>query len=146
MGCCGAAARLRPRRAAARRPPKEDGEATRLILGVAPETLERVEAPRLLLEDVEDDVAVVHQDPARRLEPLDGERRAELLGDRVGDGAGLAVGAGRREHEVVRHRRQLGQVEDEDGGGLAVERGGQTLADLFRGGELGHQRRVTPDL
>src|SRR5690349_3563092 len=105
-------------------------EDARLVRRVAPEALERVELARLLLEDVEHDVAVIHQDPVRALHALDRLRGAELLGDGVGDGAGLPVRSGGGQDEVVGHRRQIDQVEDEDGGSLAVERRGETLSDL----------------
>ena len=68
----------------------------------------------------------------------------ELLGDRLGDGARLPVGARRREDEVVGHRRELGEVEDEDRGGFAVERRGETFPDLVLGGEAGLQRCGIP--
>ena len=55
------AACWRPPASAAATEGQPAGEDARLVLGVAPEPLERVEAPRLLLEDVEHDVAVVHR-------------------------------------------------------------------------------------
>src|SRR6266542_6506505 len=103
MGCCAAAAySFRPRRAAAKTLGRSGHrEAAGLVRGVAPEALERVELARLFLKDVEDDVAVVHQNPARRDQAFDRERGTERFGDRVGDRAGLTVGACGREDEVV---------------------------------------------
>jgi hypothetical protein len=71
-----------------RHTPREDPG---LVRRVSPEPLERVELPGLLLEDVEDHVAVVHEDPVRALQALGRERGAELLGDRVGDRPRLPV-------------------------------------------------------
>src|SRR5437764_686153 len=66
---------------------------------VAPEALQPVKPPRLLGEDVDDDVAEVDQDPAPRRRPLDEKRLELLLGahflhDGVGDGVRLAFARG----------------------------------------------------
>src|SRR6266511_4105672 len=76
---------------------------------VAPEALQPVKPPRLLGEDVDDDVAEVDQDPAPRRRPLDEQRLelllgAHLLDDGVGDGVGLPLARGGAEDEVVGDR------------------------------------------
>src|SRR6185436_8890250 len=48
------------------------------VRGVAPQPLQPIEPPAILGEDVEDEVAVVEQDPASRRRSLD-QHRLELL-------------------------------------------------------------------
>src|ERR1700682_19780 len=70
---------------------------------------------------------------------------AERFRDRVGDRARLPVRVRRREDEVIRHGRDFGEIENEDGGGVLVEGGGQAFPHSIPGGER-VQRCVTPGL
>ena len=94
---------------------------------VAPEALQPVKPPRLLGEDVDDDVAEVDEDPAPRRRPLDEQRLelllgAHLLDDGVGDGVRLPLARGGAEDEVVGDRRQLRDLEHVEIERLLVER------------------------
>jgi hypothetical protein len=62
---------------------------------------------------------------------------AQLLGDAVADGAELALRAAGADDEVVRHRSQLRDVEQDDVGGLLVLGGVHDLAGDLERGEAG---------
>src|SRR5262245_14994929 len=83
---------------------------------VAPKPLEAVELACLVVEDVDHDVDQVDQHPAPVRVALDvpdrGAGLLEPLHDRVGDRLDLHVGAGARDHEVVRGRRDLAEIEE----------------------------------
>src|SRR3954452_10351944 len=95
---------------------------------VAPESLELVVVARLLQEDVDDEVAVVDEDPVAVVEALDAQwpRAAlldDLLLDRVGDGAHLAGVRAAGDHEPPRDGEHLAALEDDRLGALLVVRG-----------------------
>src|SRR3984893_1016089 len=105
---------------------------------VAPQTLERVEATRLVEKDVHHHVAVVEQEPAALRAPLVVARshplRAQRAADRLRDGVGLRGGAGAADEEVVGDARQALQVEHRQIDRLLLQRrvsGGTD--DGFRG-------------
>ncbi len=79
-------------------------------------------------EDVDDDVAQIDEDPAAVAVALGARDRAAVgaygLGDRVGDGAGLDVGAARRDDERVGDDRAALEGKDDDVFGFAVFGGG----------------------
>src|SRR5687768_8119352 len=86
---------------------------------VGPEPLEVVELALLLLEHVDDEVAVVHQHPltiGQALDPagLGTSRRRDLLLDLVADGLDLAVVRRAGDHEPPAERQQVADVEDHD--------------------------------
>ena len=104
--------------------------------GFAPELLEAVVITRVGREDVDHDIEVVEQDPARLADALDPPRqqpvlRLQTLVDGVVDGPGLTIGAPGADHEVVGIADHAPQVELDDVQRLAV-RG--ELGDL--GGHL----------
>src|SRR3954453_281094 len=72
---------------------------------LAPELLEPVVVARIGGEDVDDDVEVVHEDPARLVEPLDAPREQPValhpLVDAVVDRLGLALGVAGADDEEV---------------------------------------------
>jgi len=94
------------------------------------------------MEDVEDDVAVVEEDPRRARIALDRHRpppvRFHRLLDRVGERLRLPAARRGRQDEVVRHRGQALQVEDDDLVGLLVEESVDAL--LQRGDETRVER------
>src|SRR4051794_6714245 len=72
------------------------GEVAGHVRRVAPQPFQAVEAAAVLGEDVEDEVAVVEQDPAAGRGAFDQQRldrvvRAQLLLHAVGDGLGLPL-------------------------------------------------------
>ena len=81
------------------------GEANRLVARISPEPLQRVESPRFVEKDVENNVSVVEQNPAPGSLPLDGDRRAmesfHPHFERIRDCLGLSLGGRRADHEVV---------------------------------------------
>src|SRR5215217_6969669 len=108
----------------------------RAARGLAPELLEPVELARVRREDVDDDVEVVHQDPARLREALDAARQQavlllEALMDAVVDGLRLAVGVARADDEEVRVAEHAAEVELGDVYRLLV---GREVRDLAREG------------
>src|SRR3954449_11599226 len=108
---------------------------------VAPQLLEAVELAHLGDEDVDDDVEVVHQDPARLAGALDTARQLavvllEALVDRVVDRLGLAVGVARADDEEVRVARHAAQVEHGEVEGLLVGRVGRGELREALGGHL----------
>src|SRR5688572_33109092 len=84
---------------------------------VGPERLEVVVAPPLRIEEVDDHVAEVEQDPAVAAGALDAAglaaRGGAVVRDAVGDGAELAAVPRGRDHEVVGDHRPLLHVEEE---------------------------------
>jgi len=93
---------------------------TDLILwrgAVLPQAFERVELPVLILQDVNDDVAVVHQDPVGVGEALPGTAlgpgSVHGLIDRIDDGVDVAVVRPGGQQEDVGESQSLGDV---DGG------------------------------
>src|SRR3954468_5053487 len=100
------------------------------LRGLAPELLEPVEVARLRREDVDDDVEVVHEDPARLADALDAARQQALVlleaqVDAVVDGLRLTVGRAGDDDEEVGVARHLAQVEHDDVGSLLVRRVGR---------------------
>src|SRR5215213_9224116 len=75
-------------------------------------------------EDVDDDRPEVDQDPVRGRRPLPADRLRALIPQAADDAARdrleLPFGAAGADHEVVGHRRQLAEVEQDDVGGLLV--------------------------
>ena len=109
-------------------------------LGVAPETLERVEIARLRREHVHDEREEIHEDPLRAIVALD-VRRTHLGGaqrffDAVGDRLHLPAVLAGAQHEEVGERGRVTQVEHDDVRCLLVERRATALRDfagsLFR--------------
>src|SRR3954453_6484495 len=103
-------------------------------------------------EDVDDDRPEVDQDPVRRRGPLSADRLRALVpqaaDDATRDRLELPFGSTRADHEVVGHRRQLTEIEQDDVGGLLVfgqlddassELEGRPLG---RGGSLGTMRQA----
>src|SRR3954454_252160 len=108
---------------------------------VAPQLLEPVELAHLGDEDVDDDVEVVHEDPARLAGALDAARELavvllEALADRVVDRLGLTVGVARADDEEVRVARHAAQVEHGEVDGLLVGRVGRGELREALGGHL----------
>jgi len=86
--------------------------------GVGPKALDVVEGTGVFLEDMEDDVVVVDQHPARRLGALDADGEEvvvvlERLADALGDGAHLTRVATAHHHHVVRVPDELAHIEDD---------------------------------
>src|SRR5437764_228079 len=84
---------------------------------IAPQPLQPVKPAAILGEDVEDEVAVVEQDPAAGGgafdEPrLDAVVLAKLVDDAVCNGDGLAFRGGRAHQEVIGDRGELTDRED----------------------------------
>src|SRR3954447_3649759 len=84
---------------------------------IAPQPLQPVKAAAIFGEDVEDEVAVVEQDPAAGRGAFDEPRLdaivlAKLVDDAVGDGDGLTFRGGRAHEEVVGDRGEAGDRED----------------------------------
>src|SRR5579859_3984794 len=96
-------------------------------LGVEPKTLDVVETPRLLLEDVHDDVAEIDEDPRRGGRPFDGKGSLLFLGARLFDRLGQRVDVTARpaghENEKIGVVDLSDHVEDLDGERLLLERG-----------------------
>src|SRR5581483_3585356 len=90
-----------------------------------PQALEVVELADRHVEDVDDDVAVVHQHPLSVRQALDGERalslRTERVLDAVGDRLHLRVGAAAADHEVVGDRGDAAGLQDDEVVRLAIE-------------------------
>ena len=90
--------------------------------GVAPEALQVVVGPFLLVEHMDDEVDEVEEDPARLTLSL-AAQGAGAFGaagalDLFGDGADLALAVARADDEVVGDDQRLGDVEDDDVAGL----------------------------
>src|SRR3954452_6708212 len=86
---------------------------------LAPELLEAVEVARLRGEDVDDDVEVVHEDPARLGDALDAARKQavvflQALVDAVVDRLRLAVRVAGADDEVVGVAEHAAQIELDD--------------------------------
>src|SRR4051812_5933423 len=84
---------------------------------IAPQPLQPVKAAAILREDVEDEVAVVEQDPAAGGGPFDEPRLdavflAKLVDDAVRDRDGLAFRGGGAHQEVVGDRGEARDRED----------------------------------
>ena len=81
--------------------------------------------PRLVQEDVEDDVAVVEEDPSSGRLSLDRNgapvQRLHLRFHGVGDRLRLALGCRRTDHEVVGERGNFREIQDEEIGRLLVQ-------------------------
>src|SRR5688500_4485562 len=93
------------------------------------------------MKDVDHEVHIVEQHPARLLEPLDVpgpgvEFLHQPLLDPLRDRADLDVALAAHQHEPVGGRGQLAQVEQRDVAALALDRfgrgGRRQLADVFR--------------
>jgi hypothetical protein len=102
---------------------------------VRPQPLEVVVIALLRLEDVNDEVHVVQEDPAALSLALSSER-LDLPGcqpvlDLLGDGSDLAIRVAVTDQEVVRYLEQAGYVEDDDPLGLLVRGGRRSLGDPF---------------
>src|SRR5437763_1820750 len=109
---------------------------------VAPQAFQPVEAAAVFGEDVEDEIAVVEEDPAARRAAFDQQRLdrvvgAQLLLHAVGDGLRLPLGHGRADDEVIGDRGQLGHLEHVEIGCLLVERRADSGADTPLDG-IGH--------
>jgi len=83
-----------------------------VTFGASPQAFQAVEAAAVLGENVEDEVAVVEQDPAAGRGPFHEERfdaviLAELVDDAVGNGLRLPLRGGRAQKEVVGDRGEL---------------------------------------
>ena len=100
---------------------------------VTPEALEGIEPAGLLLEDVDDQVAVVEQHPLGAVVALDVQRThplaAQPLLDRVGDRLHLALAGAAADQEVVGEVAHLLEVQDLEIDRLAILRGGDSFAD-----------------
>src|SRR5919199_1953425 len=121
----GAAAR-RPA-AALIAPNRRASGADRTLRGLAPELLEAVEVARVGREHVDDDVQVVHEDPAGLGDALLAARQQpmvllEALPDAVVDGLRLTVRVAGADDEVVRVAEDAAQVELDDVDRLLVSR------------------------
>src|SRR5581483_496603 len=93
--------------------------------GAGPEALEVVELAHGHVEDVDDDVAVVHQHPLAALHPLERDRfrtlAPDLLLDRFGDRLDLRVRSAAADDEVVRDRGLAADLEHHQVVRLPVE-------------------------
>src|SRR5262245_16138744 len=108
--------------------------------GVTPQTIERVEAARVLEEHVDHHVSVIQQEPATLSAPfrvpwphvLSSQGHAH----RLGDGVGLGRRPRATDHEVVGNSRQALQVQHRNIEGILLERGasGDTHDALGRHG------------
>ena len=97
----------------------------RHTLGTAPEVFERVVGPRLGLEQMDHDVAVVEQNPAAFFVSFDSQPAVahpifQGVVDFLAHGVELAATGAGGEHEVVEHRGQLAHVEHDDVGAAIV--------------------------
>ena len=94
--------------------------------GAAPQPIEAVEVARVLREDVDHEVEVVEQHPLGARVAFDERRplllRLERLFHRIGNGLHLPRIGARADHEEVRERARLAQVEHDHVGGLLVAR------------------------
>ena len=81
--------------------------------GVGPEAFQIVKTAHVIIEDMDNDIAVIHQHPVALLETIDTERLDSLcfqiLLNMFGDGADLAVGRPVADEKRV---RQAGEVAD----------------------------------
>src|SRR3954452_15225803 len=95
-------------------------------LRLRPVLLETVVLALRRREDVYDDDPEVKQDPVRGRRPFLADRLGPLVAepadDPVRDGRQLALRATRADHEVVGHRRETTQVQQDDVGCLLVLR------------------------
>src|SRR5260221_1987987 len=93
------------------------GESFRYVRRVSPEPLQPVEPPRVLGEDVHDEVTIVEEHPATGIGSLDQERLdpvvlSQLLLDGIRNRRRLSLSTGPAEDEVVGDRRELADGED----------------------------------
>lgn len=103
---------------------------TRFIDGnpgrVEPEFFEFVVGPRLVLEDMNDHVAVVHEDPPGMTRSLDPQRSysalLQHLLDMLDDGSYLGRGLAGADDEIVGNDREVSECEDEGIFCLLVDR------------------------
>src|SRR5262245_58711704 len=118
----------------------------RLRLG--PVLLEAVVVALRWREDVDDDRAVVDEDPMRRGRALATDRAdllvAEAADDAVRDGLELALRTTRADDEVVRHRRQRVELEQDDVGGLLVLGQLDDSAGQLERRSIGRRGRLRP--
>src|SRR5258706_8395352 len=110
---------------------------------IAPQSLQPVKPPRLLGEDMEDEVAIVEEHPMAGRGPLDEQRLRAVLQTQpllhvAGDRRRLPLVAGRAEAEVVSNRRQGAYRQDVEIERLLVEggadRGTNSLLHLLLNG------------
>src|SRR3954465_4007825 len=92
-------------------------ELRRDVRRIPPQPLQPEKAAAILGEDVEDEVAVVEQDPAAGRGPFDQARLdvvilAGVVADAAGTGLGLPLRSGRAHEEVIGDRSQLRYRQD----------------------------------
>jgi hypothetical protein len=104
-------------------------------LGIRPKSLEVVVIALLRLEDVNDEVHVVQEDPAALSFALSSERldlsARQSVFDLLGDGPDLTIRLAATDQEVVRNLEQAGHVEDDDPLGLLIRGSRRSLGDPF---------------
>jgi len=83
--------------------------------------------PDILPENMDNDIAKIHQDPLRSPSAFDAQRfgagSREDAADMVRDGTRLAIRIRRTYNQVVGNRGQWGYLEDESIGGLLIAHG-----------------------
>ena len=88
------------------------------FLAVGPQVLEGIELARLVVEDVDDDAAVVEQDPRAAAVALAVQRLLALFGQflfhRVAQRVDLRVGRTGADDKVLRERRDLVDADESD--------------------------------
>lgn len=102
---------------------------------LSPQSFKIVELALFGREDVDDEIAVVHQDPAPVVVAL-GMRRvracnSQLLDDVVGDGLSLRPGISGAHDEAVGERAETSEVQNHHMDRLLVERGFNRDSDFF---------------
>src|SRR5436309_36608 len=102
-------------------------------LGVPPQSFEVIESARLVLEDMDDEVAVINQYPLRSIVALDAQSLCallfQLLDDLVRNGLHLPHVCAARDNKVVRKACHFAQVQHDDVQSLLIARRAQGRTD-----------------
>jgi len=104
---------------------------------IPPQTLQIVVTPLILLEDMENDIPIIHQDPLPLFDTFD-QRTVKVISLRCcvtgrNDGLNMGLRRGGDYQKVVSIRNQVGDFEKDRRKGLLVDRGlGQEKSLLQR--------------
>ena len=101
------------------------GDFQRETRGVAPEVLERIEAALLLVENVDDDVGVIDDDPMAHRVAIDGDRgdfvvHLEALLDFARNRLEMGLGGAAANHKKIREAGDAPQVDGNEVFGLFI--------------------------
>lgn len=95
------------------------------FLGVSPQLFQGVVFTDIFLENVDDHIAEIHKNPFCRAGPLNAERAMALVGQNAADvvryRSSLALRVPGTQYEKICDGSQLGDMQDEDIGGLLVK-------------------------